>query len=550
VELLLDVFGYLSVLLRGCVLTAQSVTIGGVAFLMLLAQPIGKQLGASGTGIVDRARRLLAWSAAALLVVELLTLAVQVAVLAGTLDLPTVQAVTTTFAAAVATISAGAVAIAVGAVRPGESVRGYVLVPAALLILSAQVATSHAAARVDARTATEVAGFVHMAAAAVWIGGLPYLLSAMARTADPLAWHLIGRRYSLMSMISVALLVCAGTAMAFDYIGSREALYGTAYGVMVVTKVLLLAGMLFLGWMNFRLVRHMTGNPAAAVLSLRRFVEAELGIGLTVLFAAGSLTSQPPGVDLTTDRASWSEVVHCITPSWPRLTSPAHETLAISRLDERIATAAARHEMAPRAFVPGEGLQAPRNAMDIAWSEFNHHWAGLLLLGMALLAVLERTPRTRWARHWPLGLVVLAVAIVARGDPEVWPMGKIGLVDSLRDPEVAQHRLFECLTAFIGVLEWRARGDSTGSGRLVLLFPLLCALGGALLLTHSHALANVKEQLLIEITHVPLALAVIVAAWSRWIQVRLDGPPARIAAWIWPVALVVASLSLLFYQEP
>jgi putative copper resistance protein D len=54
----------------------------------------------------------------------------------------------------------------------------------------------------------------------------------------------------------------------------------------------------------------------------------------------------------------------------------------------------------------------------------------------------------------------------------------------------------------------------------------------------------------IEITHVPLALAVIAAAWSRWIQVRLDGPPARIAAWIWPVALVVASLSLLFYREP
>jgi putative copper resistance protein D len=54
----------------------------------------------------------------------------------------------------------------------------------------------------------------------------------------------------------------------------------------------------------------------------------------------------------------------------------------------------------------------------------------------------------------------------------------------------------------------------------------------------------------IEITHVPLALAVIAAAWSRWIQVRLDGPAARIAAWIWPVALVVASLSLLFYREP
>jgi putative copper resistance protein D len=76
----------------------------------------------------------------------------------------------------------------------------------------------------------------------------------------------------------------------------------------------------------------------------------------------------------------------------------------ISRLDERMATAAARHEVAPPALVPGEGLQSLRNAMDKAWSEFNHHWAGLLLLGMALLAVLERMPRSRWV---PLGIALL-----------------------------------------------------------------------------------------------------------------------------------------------
>ncbi len=39
------------------------------------------------------------------------------------------------------------------------------------------------------------------------------------------------------------------------------------------------------------------------------------------------------------------------------------------------------------------------------------------------------------------------------------------------------------------------------------MFPLLTALGGALLLTHSHAIANVKDQLLIEVSHTPLALA-------------------------------------------
>ena len=46
-----------------------------------------------------------------------------------------------------------------------------------------------------------------------------------------------------------------------------------------------------------------------SILRLKRFAEVELGIGLTVLFAAASLTSQPPGVDLTRDRASFAEVV-------------------------------------------------------------------------------------------------------------------------------------------------------------------------------------------------------------------------------------------------
>ena len=47
-----------------------------------------------------------------------------------------------------------------------------------------------------------------------------------------------------------------------------------------------------------------------------------------------------------------------------------------------------------------------------------------------------------------------------------------------------------------------------------LVFPLLCAAGGTMLLTHSHAIANVKGQLLVELTHTPLALAGIAAGWD------------------------------------
>jgi putative copper resistance protein D len=299
--------------------------------------------------------------------------------------------------------------------------------------------------------------------------------------------------------------------------------------------------------MNFRLVRAAGGTPAS-VLALRRFAEAELGIGLTVLFAAASLTSQPPGVDLTADRVGFREVVARLTPRWPSLAGPEHDDLAISRLNAQSSAADAR-DGAPRAFVPGEGLLPPRNAKDLVWSEFNHHWAGLIVIGIGVLALLERSGVLSWARHWPLALAGLAVPMFARADPEVWPMGQLGLLESLRDPEVLQHRLLECLTVVFGVLEWRARTGRTADPRAALIFPLLCALGGALLLTHSHALTNVKDQLLIEISHVPLAAAAVIAAWSRWIEVRLDGRPSHIAGWIWRLAFVAAGVSLLLYRE-
>src|SRR5438067_6309172 len=39
-----------------------------------------------------------------------------------------------------------------------------------------------------------------------------------------------------------------------------------------------------------------------------------------------------------------------------------------------------------------------------------------------------------------------------------------------------------------------------------LVFPMLIAVSGALLLTHSHSLGNIKEEVLAELSHIPLAI--------------------------------------------
>ena len=105
-----------------------------------------------------------------------------------------------------------------------------------------------------------------------------------------------------------------------------------------------------------------------------------------------------------------------------------------------------------------------------------------------------------------------------------------------------------CTMVIFGLFEWwvRARGVR---GWPALVFPLVTAIGGAALLTHSHAIANIKDQLLIELTHTPLALASVAAGWSRWLEIRLDPPGNKIAGWVWPACFIFIGFLLLSYRE-
>ncbi|MGJ4961832.1 copper resistance D family protein [Bradyrhizobium sp. HKCCYLRH3061] len=550
-SLLLDIFGYLSVVLRGLTLLAQSFTIGGLAFLLLLLRPLRQGLSADAIVVGKRSQRFLRRSAFGWFAVVLASLAVNMGALIGTLDLSFGAAAGADFARSGMAVAACALGIAVlartGTWAAWRVVALAVLAVAALLL---QLNLTHAASRLEARWPLLAADFLHMLGAGIWIGGLPYFLMALNGCKADSDQRLIGRRYSLISMVSVAAIVLGGTVMAIAYLGSFAAIYGTAYGVMMSAKVAMLLMLLALGAGNFFAVERLRRrDPTAPLLRMKRFVEVELGIGLTVLLTAGSLTSLPPGIDLSQDRLSWAEIVDRAAPQWPRLTSPSVDQLTISQLQAKIDAADAQRMTAPPAYVPGEGVILPRSAADIAWSEYNHHWAGIFVVLIGLLALIERFSWGRWARHWPLLFLVMAAFLFLRADEMAWPLGPIGFFASLRDPEVAQHRLFVVLIILFGLFEWRVRLRGQQAGRAALVFPLTVAVGGALLMTHSHAIANIKDQLLIEMSHTPLALCGITAGWARWLELRMDGRISRAAAWVWPVAFVLVGLILLDYRE-
>jgi putative copper resistance protein D len=155
----------------------------------------------------------------------------------------------------------------------------------------------------------------------------------------------------------------------------------------------------------------------------------------------------------------------------------------------------------------------------------------------------------RWAKHWPLIFLAMAAFLFFRADEEAWPLGQIGFFASLRDPEVAQHRIFVLLIILFGLFEWRVRVSGNKDSKAALVFPLTTAVASAMLLAHSHAMANIKDELLIEMSHVPLALCGITAGWARWLELRQGGRPSRMAAWVWPIAFVLIGMILLVYRE-
>lgn len=520
--------GFLDVLLRGLGLTGQAMAIGGVLFAVLVLRPAARTLPTLGV-VVRWTLRLGAAGAASMIAAQALALGVQLGALRDESGWPVSAVLATSYlraGVAKMVLCALIIAAALALRRRQRSRVGWAILLGLAALLAVSVAwTSHAAARLEHRAPLLALDALHQLAAAVWIGGLIHLVTIAASGHEPHPWRAaILQRFSAMSLGAVIVLVASGLGLSLYYIDGLQALLGTGYGLMVLTKAVILAALCGFGALNFFAVRRLGSGQLVSPLRLRRFVEVEMGLGLTVLFAAASLTSLPPAVDVVSDRATLAEVGARFTPRWPRLSSPAIETLPIA------------------------DREAARTDGDRAWSEYNHHMAGLFVLAMGLLAILHRMG-LRWARHWPLVFLGLAAFLLVRNDPGAWPLGPLGFWESLGYPEVLQHRLFVLLVVVFGVFEWMVRTGRFSSPRFAFVFPLLCAVGGSLLLTHSHAGLNLKVEYLIEVTHAPLGVLALAVAWGRWLELRLPGTGDHVPGRVWATALTLVGVLLLVYRE-
>jgi putative copper resistance protein D len=530
---------FLDGLLGGTVLLALSLAVGGVVWVLAVVRPWRRDVPER---VLGRAIGVMAAGAAALALAQVATLGVKVMLLSRYIGPETLTSFTTTLQfRAGSTRAALALALAACALRlrarPAATRRWAIAALLAASLTATGAWLVHAAGRLEQRGALMALTVLHQVGAAVWVGGVVQLVAlwGLARrdVGAAAAWPELVARFSRVAVLSLIALLAAAVPLVVLYVGSWQGLVGTGYGSLVLTKVALLSAALLLAAFNFRAARRQASTgEEVLVRRLPYLAEAEMILLIILLFTAASLSSQPPPVDGTAERATWREVVEVFRPKWPSLRTPSVAT--------KLADASTP--------LP---LGGARTNVAYAWSNFSHNVAGLFLLGMSLVA-LAGWARAPWARHWPLGLVALAVFIFLRTSASegTWPFGPMGVWDNaLASAEALQHRIGAGLALALGFLEWRARAAPTRRALLPYVFPVLAAVGGVVLVAHSHTAFEPKSSYLVQVTHTTMGALAVVMACGRWLELRLGPPLGRAGGAASTVAMLLIALVLVFYRE-
>jgi copper transport protein len=142
---------------------------------------------------------------------------------------------------------------------------------------------------------TEIADWVHLSAASLWIGGLA-TMAILLWTGAPELRRAAFLRFSRLAMVLIALVLAAGTYMAIVRLPRLHDLWSTGYGHVLLVKIALVCVALLWGAFHHFLVRPALDRADAGFMSrLGRSLIGESMIGVAVLLVAAVLVdSKPP----------------------------------------------------------------------------------------------------------------------------------------------------------------------------------------------------------------------------------------------------------------
>jgi copper resistance protein D len=154
------------------------------------------------------------------------------------------------------------------------------------------------------------ADFVHLIAAAAWVGTLlplGLLLTAAGNDAPSVALARAATvRFSTFGIASVATLLITGAVNTWYLAGSIPALTETEYGHLLLIKIALFLGMVAIAAINRllltpRLVQAASAAQAGrALFQLRINTLLEVAIGVVIIAIVAMLGTNPPGLEAIT----------------------------------------------------------------------------------------------------------------------------------------------------------------------------------------------------------------------------------------------------------
>ncbi len=199
-----------------------------------------------------------------------------------------------------------------------------------------------------------------------------------------------------------------------------------------------------------------------------------------------------------------------------------------------------------------------------AYSEFNHHLAGVfvLLIGLSELREALAVALLAWTRFLlPVGMLGAGTYLMIWSDHEAWPIGSLSFVQTFfgGDWEILQHKVYAILSLAVGTIELLKRMGRLGQAIWKVPLPALAVIGGLMLFLHSHGTHPAAHK--IALHHAVMGAMAIIGGSSKfvseWTMQRaaaakgsdLQNLPSRSWGVTWAGLILLIGIQLLVYSE-
>ena len=191
----------------------------------------------------------------------------------------------------------------------------------------------------------------------------------------------------------------------------------------------------------------------------------------------------------------------------------------------------------------------------IAYSEFNHHLTGILVLiiGLSELRQALAMPYWAWTRFLlPGALLTAGSFLLIWSDHDAWPIGSLSFVQTFfgSDSEIFQHKSYALLSLTVGTIELFRRLGQIGHAVWATPLPVFAIIGGLILFGHSHGVHPSAHKIAID--HALMGTMAVTAGSSKLLSDWFHSPAhARSSKWelLWAGLILLIGMQLLLYSE-